>query len=269
MNIAERLAEFTVKLVPERVPASVAERAKHLILDAVGLRFRGAPRGVRRPHCRLDRPPRRPGRARRDRHGRAPAAARRGPGQRRVAARPRLRRHAHRRRAAPDGGAFSRSARRRGAHWCIRRGAARSLRRRRRGRRAHRRRGQGRPAPGGLSPDGPGRRIRRQLGRRAAPQAVPRARWSARRASRSRSPAATCSFSKMARGRSACIRAGPRRAASLRRCSRGTTFLHPAKPTKDASACSASTCRRPSWPPATSLSPQRGSAASGSSTTSR
>ena len=39
MNIAERLAEFTVKLVPERVPATVAERAKHLILDAVGCAF--------------------------------------------------------------------------------------------------------------------------------------------------------------------------------------------------------------------------------------
>lgn len=39
MTISETLAEFTLQLVPEQIPATVAVRAKHLILDAVGCAF--------------------------------------------------------------------------------------------------------------------------------------------------------------------------------------------------------------------------------------
>ena len=164
--ISETLAGFAHDLAPAAIPAEVRERAAHLILDATGIALGLRPLRFRPQGGDGDLGPRRDGRGARDRPAAAVAAAGRGVAQRHPGARPRLRRHPHRRhhprhgQHLADGAGDSPHARR------VRRRPRHRLHRGRGNRDAARRRRQRAVPPDRLPPDRADRRVRLHAGGR-------------------------------------------------------------------------------------------------------
>ena len=91
--IAEELAQFAGAFSTERIPAAVTARAKHLILDAVGIALASTTYDFAHRAMTAISGLAGSGDFRRHRHAGAVAAARRGAAQRHSGSRPRLRRH--------------------------------------------------------------------------------------------------------------------------------------------------------------------------------
>ena len=96
--ISETLARFAHDLRAEAIPAEVRERAKHLILDATGIALASGRYDFAHKAATGHLRARRRGPRARDRPAAAAAGARCSAPQRHPRARPRLRRHPHRRR---------------------------------------------------------------------------------------------------------------------------------------------------------------------------